>query len=89
MRLEGWGRTTARFVQIDDLVMREAIRRDLDIHEYYLDMVLYGYVDKTTFQDVWHTEGPPSGSDNEDDLSDPFLEGLERRNMDSEEESTE
>ncbi|MCJ1465795.1 hypothetical protein MMC07_004414 [Pseudocyphellaria aurata] len=68
LRYEGWGKTKQLFVQIDQLVMSEAIRRGLDIHEHYLDMFLYGYVNKTTFEDVWHTEGPPDNDETEDEV---------------------
>lgn len=68
LRYEGWGKTRQLFVQIDQLVMREAVRRGLDIHEHYLDMVLHGYVNKATFEDVWHTEGPPGNDETEDEV---------------------
>lgn len=48
--------------------MREAVRRGLDIHEHYLDMVVYGYVNKTTLEDVWHTEGPSGHDEIEDEV---------------------
>lgn len=68
LRYEGWGRTRRLFIRIDQLVMREAIRRGLDIHEHYLEMVVYGYVNKTTLEDVWHTEGPPGDDESEDEV---------------------
>ena len=63
---EKWGRGTETFVLIDRLVMLEAIRRDLDIHTHYLDMILYGYIDKDTFQDLWHSsQRRPGNNDDE------------------------
>lgn len=54
LSLEGWVMTGRRLSQVDELVMREAIKRGLHIHEKYMDMILYGYVHKSTFEDVWH-----------------------------------
>ena len=55
MQKEGWGEGSSnnRLVQIDELVMREAVKRELDLPNYYLDMVLYGFVNKKTFEDIW------------------------------------
>lgn len=68
LQYEGWGSSRHLFIQIDQLVMREAIRRGLDIHEHYLDMVVYGYVNKTTYEDIWHTEGPSGDGETEDEV---------------------
>lgn len=54
LSLEGWVMTGQKLNQVDELVMREAIKRRLHIHENYMDMILYGYVQKSTFEDVWH-----------------------------------
>ena len=40
----------------DQLVMKEGIRRDLRLDRWYLDMLLWGYIDEDTGEDVY----PPS-----------------------------
>ncbi len=52
LQYEGWGVRNSKFVQIDELVMREAVKRKLNLRNYYVDMVIYGYIDKKTFQDI-------------------------------------
>ena len=58
LQYEGWGNSGSRvlMMQIDELVMRESVRRSLDLHKKYVDMILFGYVDPETFEDRWHTE---------------------------------
>lgn len=53
---EGWGSTPKPMLRIDELVMREGVRRRLRMQDKYVDMMLYGFVDKRTFEDRWHTE---------------------------------
>ena len=48
--------TGQKLTQVDELVMRESIKRRLHLHDKYMDMILYGYVHKSTFEDVWHTQ---------------------------------
>lgn len=78
LSLEGWVMTGQKLSQVDELVMREAIKRGLHIHEKYMDMILYGYVHKPTFEDVWHAsessdctpeEDQPEKADNGDGAS--------------------
>ncbi len=52
LQYEGWGARGTKFIQIDELVMREAVKRKLNLQAYYIDMVIYGYIDKKTFQDI-------------------------------------
>ena len=52
LQYEGWGARGTKFIQIDELVMREAVKRKLNLHKYYLDMLIYGYINKKTFQDI-------------------------------------
>ena len=54
LQWEGWGARGHfhKMLQIDELVMREGIRRGLDLHECWLDMMLDGYVDKETWTDI-------------------------------------
>lgn len=56
LSLEGWVMTGQKLKQVDELVMREAIKRRLHLHDKYMDMILYGYVYKSTFEDVWHAQ---------------------------------
>lgn len=87
LRYEGWGKTRHLFIQINQLVMREAIRRGLDLQEHYMDMIIYGYVNKTTFEDVWHTGGPPGDEEAEDDIeSADEVDEREREENESESE---
>ncbi len=55
LQYEGWGAKTTKFIPIDELVMREAVKRKLNLHNYYVDMVIYGYINKKTFQDIIRT----------------------------------
>ncbi|KAL8819467.1 MAG: hypothetical protein Q9223_002101 [Gallowayella weberi] len=41
---------------IDDTLNAECVRRRLDMPAHYLDMVLYGFVDKKTGLDIWTRE---------------------------------
>ena len=52
LQYEGWGARHTKFIQIDELVMREAVKRKLNLQDYYVDMIIYGYIDKKTFQDI-------------------------------------
>ena len=52
LQYEGWGARNTKFIQIDELVMREAVKRRLNLQNYYVDMMIYGYIDKKTFQDI-------------------------------------
>ena len=52
LQYEGWGAGHTKFIQIDELVMREAVKRKLNLQYYYVDMIIYGYIDKKTFQDI-------------------------------------
>ena len=53
---EGWGFGTKRILRPDELAMREGVRRNLDLDKKYLDMMLWGFVDKKTLEDIWPTE---------------------------------
>ena len=54
LQYEGWGKGKPRlFVAVEDLVMREGVRRDLGLERHYLDMMLHGYVDKNSWEDMW------------------------------------
>ncbi|KAL8659845.1 MAG: hypothetical protein Q9226_000210 [Calogaya cf. arnoldii] len=54
LQYEGWGRNPGTlFHQFDDVLNWESLRRGLDVPAHYLDMVLYGFVDKRTGLDIW------------------------------------
>ena len=53
LQYEGWGVKETKFIQIDELVMREAIRRKMNMQQWYIEMLIWGYVHKQTFQDIW------------------------------------
>ena len=41
--LEGWGQGNTRLMRIDELVLREAIRRNIHMNQHYLDFMMYGF----------------------------------------------
>lgn len=55
-QLEGWGVGREKLLRPDELIVREAIRRRLDLDTEYLHMMLWGYIDPSTFEDIWGTE---------------------------------
>ena len=72
LQYEGWGAKNTKFIQIDELVMREAVKRKLNLQNYYVDMMIYGYVNKKTFQDIRTPMGTKEneiGEDNRDNAS--------------------
>ncbi|KAL6722159.1 hypothetical protein ACLMJK_001266 [Lecanora helva] len=52
LRYEGWGEGQRLFVPVDELVMKEAIRRKMRLYDFYTDMMIWGYINKKTWQDV-------------------------------------
>ena len=47
LQWEGYGkRVGVKMLQVDELVMREGVRRELDLQTMYLDQALDGFVDK-------------------------------------------
>lgn len=72
LQYEGWGEKDTKFIQIDALVMREAVKRRLNLQNYYVDMMIYGYIDKKTFQDIrtpMQTREDEAEEDGDDDTS--------------------
>ncbi|KAI9822484.1 MAG: hypothetical protein M1827_000203 [Pycnora praestabilis] len=57
---EGWGRGTARLMRPDELIMREGVRRGLDLQKRYLDIMIAGFIDTRTFQDFPIPSMPPA-----------------------------
>ena len=57
LQYEGWGKGRPhRFIPIEDLVMRETVKRGLGMEKHYLDMMLHGYVNKKTWENMWTGE---------------------------------
>ncbi|KAL8900072.1 MAG: hypothetical protein Q9207_005866 [Kuettlingeria erythrocarpa] len=57
LQYEGWGKNPGvRFQQVDELVVMESVRRGLDMPKHYVDMILYGFVDKGSGLDIWNLE---------------------------------
>ncbi|KAI9760652.1 MAG: Histone acetyltransferase type B subunit 2 [Chaenotheca gracillima] len=50
--LEGWGTGARPLLRPDQLVMREAVRRDLRLEEHFVNMMVWGYVDPVTFMNI-------------------------------------
>ncbi|KAF5875940.1 uncharacterized protein Bfra_002336 [Botrytis fragariae] len=50
--LEGWGKGSKHLMRIDELVMREATRRELGFKEHIVMMLLWGYVDPLTGENL-------------------------------------
>ncbi|KAF7933338.1 hypothetical protein BELL_0129g00020 [Botrytis elliptica] len=50
--LEGWGKGSKHLMRIDELVMREATRRELGFKEHIMMMLLWGYVDPLTGENL-------------------------------------
>ncbi|CAD6577733.1 MAG: hypothetical protein ASARMPREDX12_008479 [Alectoria sarmentosa] len=69
LQYEGWGAKSTKFIQIDELVMREAVKRRLNLQDHYVDMMIYGYINKKTFQDI-RTPMPKQEDEIEEDSGD-------------------
>ena len=69
LQYEGWGVGGSRkkLLGVCDLVMREAFRRKLGLQRFYVDMMVYGYINKKTFQDIIRNPPPPPVEETEGD----------------------
>ncbi|PQE23832.1 histidine kinase group protein [Rutstroemia sp. NJR-2017a BBW] len=63
--LEGWGKGSKHLLRGDELVMRESVRRELGFKNHIMMMMLYGFVDYVTGEDVVVTEEQTRISDGE------------------------
>lgn len=52
LQYEGWGLKSTKFIGVDDLVLREAVKRKLNLHSQYVEMMIYGFIDQDTWEDV-------------------------------------
>lgn len=79
--LEGWGLGTKRLLPPDELVMRESVRRRLDFHKRYMDMMVWGYINNKTLEDIPHdttVKGDESAENSEGDAdADAMIEDWE------------
>jgi hypothetical protein len=50
--LEGWGQGKLHLMRPDELVVREAVRRGLDLKNHIMPMMLWGYCDPKTGKDT-------------------------------------
>lgn len=84
LQYEGWGFKSTKFIGVDELVMREAVKRKLNLEKHYVDMMIYGYINKSTWQDirtpvVEPEPEPESEDDDEDDSEEEGTVHEERR----------
>ncbi|TAQ83858.1 hypothetical protein B7494_g7819 [Chlorociboria aeruginascens] len=63
--LEGWGTGRAHLLRPDELVSREAVRRDMGLKHHLMNMMIWGYVDLKTGKNLKPTEGEMYMSDND------------------------
>jgi hypothetical protein len=64
--LEGWGKGRVHLMRPDELVMREAVRRQLGLKNYIMSMMLWGYVDPVTGKNTPPTVDEKYMSDDEE-----------------------
>ena len=85
-QLEGWGTGRAKLMRPDELIMREGIRRKMDLHKRYMDMMLWGYIDEKTFEDIWVTGSDAEEGTSSSDTSEGSEDGSEKVANDEEQE---
>lgn len=76
--LEGWGKGRVHLMRPDELVVREALRRKLDLKNHLLLMMLWGYIDPKTGKNTPPTEEEMymSEDENEDTDNDEAIQKL-------------
>ncbi|KFZ03972.1 hypothetical protein V501_09270 [Pseudogymnoascus sp. VKM F-4519 (FW-2642)] len=67
LHLEGWGEGKIHLFRIDELVMRESVRRRLRLDDHLLYMMLWGQVDPVTGRDIKPSDEEMYMSDSEDE----------------------
>ncbi|KAL9613269.1 MAG: hypothetical protein Q9167_002178 [Letrouitia subvulpina] len=76
LQYHGWGKDRGKkMLGVDYLVAFEAVRRGLDIQQYYLDMVVHGFVDKRNMKNIWTEEQLAKMAEVDGYDSDEGLEG--------------
>jgi hypothetical protein len=68
--LEGWGLGRVHLYRPDELVMRESCRRNMQLSKHLLDMMVWGYVDTATGENIKVTEEEMYMSDDPDKKKD-------------------
>jgi hypothetical protein len=63
--LEGWGAGKVHLIRPDELVMRESVRRHLGLKQHITQMMLWGYVDPITGENIKVSEEEMYMSDEE------------------------
>lgn len=64
--LEGWGKGRVHLLRPDELVIREAVRRGLNLDKHMIPMMLWGYVDPKTREDIKVSEEEMYMSDDDE-----------------------
>ncbi|OBT84475.1 hypothetical protein VE02_06461 [Pseudogymnoascus sp. 03VT05] len=67
LHLEGWGEGKIHLFRIDELVMRESVRRRLRLDDHLLYMMLWGHVDPVTGRDIKPSDEEMYMSDTDDE----------------------
>lgn len=65
--LEGWGVGQVHLYRMDELVMRESCRRNMDLKSHIITMIVWGYVDADTKENIKVTKEEMYMSDDDDD----------------------
>lgn len=79
LQYEGWGLRDTKFIGVDELVMREAVKRKLNLQNHYVDMMIYGYINKQTWEDIrTPMPRPIEEVDSEDEESESDETGVEK-----------
>jgi hypothetical protein len=66
--LEGWGKGKSHLLRPDELVVREAVKRRLGLKNHIMGMMLWGYVDPVTAQNIPVTEEEKYISEEEENI---------------------
>lgn len=64
--LEGWGVGQVHLYRMDELVMRESCRRNMDLKSHIITMMAWGYVDTATGENIKVTREEMYMSDDDD-----------------------
>jgi hypothetical protein len=87
--LEAWGAGRIHLRRPDELVVVEAVRRSLDLKDHIMGMLLWGYVDPITGQDIKVTDEEKYMSDDEEKPRDQNWNDYEERDEDEDEDEWE
>jgi hypothetical protein len=70
LQYEGWGLKKTKFIGVDELVMREAVRRKLNLQNHYVTMMIWGYINKQRWEDIRTPMPKPAESESSEDEED-------------------